>query len=183
MSTISEKQITEVENTLSQLSPGFLPYPIFLQVSRLTVNCIIEIVPIRLRDNKPEVLLLKREESCSIWSNMFHTPGTVLRATDEKWSFVSAFDRVIKTELKEYKISSSPIYVDTVFQQTARGAELALVHYVEVEDNFNNDNFYSLNRLPDNVVETQINFIKNAVNRFLMANNLSPLAKHLKDII
>src|SRR5207248_4789571 len=68
---------------LSKLQPGRLPLDVFLEVARLTVTPVIEIVPICRQDGILRVLLMKRSDDDPIWAGLWHTPGTVIRAFDE----------------------------------------------------------------------------------------------------
>ncbi len=151
---------------LRDLQPGFLPRDIFAQITRLVVTPIIEVVPLRKVGDSVEILLLKRPASDPNWANMLHTPGTVLRADDEKGGLASAFARILQDELKGVETIGTPTFVGFEFHQVARGSELALIHWIEVKDNNGVGTFCNSETLPDGIVNTQRDFIAKAVAHF-----------------
>jgi hypothetical protein len=42
---MQKEEINKIASSLKKLNPGFLPLPIFLEVTRLIVTPIVEIVP------------------------------------------------------------------------------------------------------------------------------------------
>ena len=59
-------------------------------------------VPLRLNiSGNIEVLLTKREASDPVWGGMLHTPGTVMRASDQKPNNEDALSRIIDGELSD----------------------------------------------------------------------------------
>ncbi len=92
----SPEEIKQASDILARLDPGRLPLDIFIEVARLTVTPIIEVVPLRKnKDGKTEVLLTERDASDSIWAGMLHTPGTVIRANDSDSNNLDAFQRIL----------------------------------------------------------------------------------------
>jgi hypothetical protein len=163
----NQDEIKKAAETLNKLTPGFLPKDIFLQVTRLCVTPIIEVVPLRKKGHSAEVLLFRRPENDPIWPNKLHTPGTVMLASDEKGSLKSPFARIIEGEMKGVIVYKEPVFVEYTFHQVARGSELALVHLIEVVDNNGLGEFYNVESLPDTIVDTQIEFIQHAAKYFL----------------
>lgn len=151
---------------LRDLQPGFLPRDIFAQITRLVVTPIIEVVPLRKVGNSVEILLLRRPASDPNWANMLHTPGTVLRADDEKRGLSSAFNRIFLDELKGVDVLGKPVFVGFEFHQVARGSELALIHWIEVKDNNGVGTFCDSEALPADIVNTQRDFIAKSVAHF-----------------
>ncbi|EKE18596.1 MAG: hypothetical protein ACD_9C00288G0005 [uncultured bacterium] len=171
---MSEKKITEeeikiVSDILKKLEPGFLPLPIFLEVARLYVSCIVEIVPLYNDNGKAKVLLQEREANDPIWGGKLHTAGTVVRANDEEGSFKDAFKRLIGQELQNISIKKDPVFVSFIFHQSLRGRELAVVFYVELATNevLHLGKLYDVEKLPNEIVNTQINFIQEAARQFV----------------
>jgi hypothetical protein len=163
---INEQELKQVAQLLEKLEPGFLPYDIFVQIARLTVLSIIEFVPIRLSsEGKVEVLLLSRGSNDAIWPDELHTPGTVIRPTDTEGKMYLAFDRIINDELEGVK-TSTPHYVGSNLHKSKRGMEQAQVFWIEVLEEPSVGSFYEADQLPELVMKSQVNFIKQAVKNF-----------------
>lgn len=160
------EEIAVAIQTLSKLRPGFLPLPIFLETTRLTVSSIVEIVPLRMKDKRVQVLLTKRDDDDPNWPGMLHTPGTVVRPTDEEGSYTSAFERILGDELASVELASEPRYVDSILHRQARGMEDAKVFFVVVAGEPTRGSFYDVANLPDNTVDTQVDFIQMAAKKF-----------------
>jgi hypothetical protein len=165
MSDIIDEEIQQAAHILSKVEPGKLPLPIFLEVARLTVTPILEVVPIRIMNGKVEVLLIERDVSDPIWGGKLHTPGTVIRASDNENYFADAFGRILN-ELANASIKGEPAFVNRVLHQVKRGRELAEIYYVEIDGESNEGKFYASDSLPAETVETQIMFIEQAVEKF-----------------
>lgn len=148
---------------LARLAPGFLPLPVFLQVARLSVTPVIEVVPVRRGpDGRVQVLLLQRPPEGAHWAGMVHTPGTVVRASDTDPGFADAFDRILGGEMAGVACGP-PRFVRTVFHRVRRGVELAQVFRVEVLEEPTVGRFCDADGLPENLVDTQREFIAAAV--------------------
>lgn len=159
---LSEEEIQKVAETLKKLDPGFLPFDIFQEVARLTPTPIMEIVPLRRSEGRTEVLLLRREQDDPVWPNALHTPGTAVRATDTE---EVALDRILVDEL-ESTASTQPRFVDNVMHHSGRGMEAAQVYYVETQDVPEGGAFYDVNNLPPELVQTQLDFIPQAIQQY-----------------
>lgn len=157
-----EKQLVEL---LSKLEPGFLPYGIFVQIARLVVMPIIEFVPLRLNKGSVEVLLLHRGKDDPIWPDEWHTPGTVIRATDNQADIYKAFERIIKDELRGTQVSNGH-FVGTILHPSKRGVEHAQIFWVEVLGEPAVGEFYPADNLPVSLIESQRKFIGQAVKSF-----------------
>lgn len=168
MPEITEDEIEIATEILKKLEPGLLPFPIFLEVARLYVSCIVEIVPLYNNNGNIQVLLQEREKEDPVWEGKLHTVGTVVRANDEDGNFKSAFDRILNKELQGARTLSEPVFVKSVFHQVARGRELALVFYVELatDEISHLGKLYDINKLPSKIVDTQIRFIQDAAEQF-----------------
>jgi hypothetical protein len=171
MNKISAQEINDVVQILKKMEPGLLPFEVFHQIARLYVTSIIEVVPLRKKDDQIVTLLLQRDKDDPVWPNMMHTPGTVVRASDESNTFKDAFSRILKDELCKIDLVSEPQFVDYEFHQVKRGKEMALVFYVEYRGKIKCGREVIVNQLPKNIVDTQLDFIKKAVNKFRIDNN------------
>jgi hypothetical protein len=159
---LSDEEIKNVVDALKKLEPGFLPLPIFHEVTRLTATPIIEVVPLRRAAEKVEILLLKRDNDDPVWPNQLHAPGTVLRATD---SIESALERITSKELTGIKVSK-PKFVTNVLHHSGRGMETSQVYWVNVENAAKVGQFYDVEQLPENLVKTQLDFIPQAIKDY-----------------
>lgn len=163
---LTAAEIEQARQLLSRLKPGKLPFDIFLETARLTVTPIVEVVPMRRnRQGTVEVLLTRRDDSDPVWGGMLHTPGTVVRATDQSSGNQDAFDRILQGELSGVK-ATKPVFVENIFHPVKRGMEQAQVYYIEVLEDPPVGSFYDVTELPPNIVDSQVGFIKTAVHYF-----------------
>lgn len=164
MNKADEKKLVDL---LSALKPGLLPLGVFVQIAKLVVLSIIEFVPLRLNENgQVEVLLLSRGDDDAIWPGVLHTPGTVLRPTDTQGKSYLAFERILKDELMGTE-SSSPHYVGSNLHRSKRGAEQAQIYWIEVLGPPKAGQFYEVDNLPSNLMESQKAFILLATRNYL----------------
>lgn len=160
-----DNKIEALSKDLRELEPGFLPYPIFTQIARLTVNPILEIVPLRSYKDKIQVLLLKRDDNDEFWPGEFHTPGTNFRATDEVGGILGPLRRICEEELQTSSQVVIPHFVNYYFRQVNRGKELAIVQWIELQESIVGD-YFDIENLPENIVHSQLDFIEEAVILF-----------------
>lgn len=172
--TLTQDEVVQLTTLLKKLEPGFLPYPIFEQVTRIIALPIIEFIPLRLNnEGGVDVLLLERPQSDTLFAGLLHTPGTVIRATDvrttenDNWK---AFDRILQEELLGTK-ASAPYYVGSIFHASKRGAEQAQLYWVEILEEPKVGVFYPVENLPDTLIDSQKDFILAAVQSFKTAKS------------
>lgn len=156
---------------LQKLEPGELPPETFLEIARLVVMPIVEVVPLRLHEGVVQVLLLPRPPDDPVWGGQVHTPGTVIRPSDH--SVADALDRLIARELEGVE-TSAPVFVEHQLHRQKRGMELALVYWVEVRGEPGEGSFHELVRMPPNLVTTQLDFIHPACQHFLSSHGPAP---------
>jgi hypothetical protein len=170
---INDDEAQAIANSLRQFEPGFLPYPIFEQIARIVALPIIEFVPLRTRNGKSQVLLIRRPNNDPIFPNMQHTPGTVIRATDlesgnhNNWP---AFERILHDELLDTKVGE-PHYAGSMFHASKRGAEQAQIYWIEVLEEPKVGEFFDVVSLPDGLMESQLKFIKLAASSYESATS------------
>lgn len=163
---LSEHEITQVSTLLAKLEPGFLPFAIFHQVTRLAAMPIVEVVPLRVSANgRIEVLLLLRETDDPVWPGQLHVPGTVVRATDTPGSFDAPLQRVLSKELTGTR-TSEPHFVKSILHYSGRGMEVSQVYWVEVQSEPVEGVFYDAEDLPDTIVRSQLDFISDTIAHF-----------------
>ena len=166
--TLTSEEISTLEILISRLEPGFLPTPIFLQVVRLVVTPTVEMVPFRkTQEGTIQVLLTKRDKDDPNWPGMYHVPGSVLRATDAKLSFRDAFDRILNGEIKGIHVLTGPIFVQYLFHQVKRGAELPMIHWIEVQGEIPEGTYFDIEKLPENIIDHHPLLIKKALEHFV----------------
>jgi len=159
-----QAEIRAAAEILKKLEPGYLPPELFFEFTRLTVTPVVEVVPLRLRGDRGEVLLLRRDESDPIWGGLLHTPGTVIRTTDS--SVDKALARLLRDELQAYETSEA-VFVENRLHYQSRGMELAIVYWVEIRREAGDGRFHDVSRLPKDLVETQREFIDPAWKHFV----------------
>lgn len=168
---LSESEVNQTAELLARIPAGFLPFLVFRQVARLAVFSIVEVVPMRLSaDGQVEVLLLKRGEEKQdwpeLWPGILHTPGTVIRPTDELGSYKQPFHRILHEELHDVELAEEPRYVYNILHHNKRGTESAQVFIAEVIGEPIAGTFYPADRLPSNIMLSQLDFIPTAVTAF-----------------
>jgi uncharacterized RmlC-like cupin family protein len=163
---LPEQEVTLTARLLSKLKPGFLPFDIFHQVTRLVATPIIEVVPLRRSPNgKVEILLLKREADDPVWPGQLHVPGTVVRASDTPGSFDEALGRVLNKELVSVT-TSKPVFVKNILHFSGRGMEVSQIFWTEIQGEPVTGEFYEPDDLPQTIVKSQLDFIPDAVAHF-----------------
>jgi hypothetical protein len=167
----TEEKINELVSLLAKLAPGFYPVPLFLQFSRLTVNPIVEVVPLRNRSGSMEILLLKRDADDQLFAGQLHTPGTVVRPHDSTGSFEDALNRVLNDELKGVE-TTRPEFVKNVFHNSGRGMEASQVFWAEVLGEPEVGQFYEVDNLPEQLMQSQLDFIPLAVEHYLSFDSI-----------
>lgn len=164
---LTNDEIETVTRLLSRQPAGFLPLPLFLQVMRLAVASIVEVVPLRITsENTVQVLLLKRDDDYGLWPDTMHTPGVVIRPTDREKSYEDAFGRIFDGELKGIKAHGAPQFVCYTLHKSKRGMENALVFCSEIVENSGVGMFFETDNLPENLMESQRDFIVKAADYF-----------------
>ncbi len=162
---LSSNEIKLAAQLLGRLQPGFLPFDIFIQVARLTVLSIVEVVPLcRNGQGDTEVLLLPRGADDQLWPDMLHVPGTVIRPDDGVKPLPKAFSRVMD-EMQQVRMRQ-PKFVTNIFRKTKRGNEYVHIYWAEVLSNPTIGSFYKVDDLPSNIVEDQPSLISQAVSSY-----------------
>ncbi len=91
---------------------------------------------------------------------MFHTPGTILRPTDQ--TYQDAFDRLYRDELKNIE-TDRPIFLGAELSINQRGRCVLLEHLVVVTGEAIEGRFYDVDKLPDSFIEEQRPSLERAV--------------------
>lgn len=169
---MDDQEIDKIAEGLSRLEPGKLPLKIFIEIARLTVIPILEVVPLRLGEKgSVEVLLLERDSADPIWGGLLHTPGTVIRASDTQGDYSDGFQRILTGELQGIQ-ATDPVFVKNVLHKVKRGMEAAAVYWVEVLHEPLNGEFHEVSKLPEKIVNTQTAFIQEAARSFIRCKGI-----------
>lgn len=174
--TLTDTEIKEIATKLKKLSPsGYIPYDLFVEFSRLKVTITIEVVPLCLDPNgEVNVVLFNRGPADLWWPNLYHNPGTCILADDmpeiDEWGIPSkAFERLKNGEMKDLKLIGEPVYVGHLTQQVRRGPESKPVYYQEVDYESAKKYLFPISKLPENIIDHQINFINRSAQIFLLS--------------
>jgi isopentenyldiphosphate isomerase len=164
---VSDEEIEEATRILSKFEPGYMPFPLFLALTRLVVHSIIEIVPVRYNEKGTlEVLLLQRDKDDILWPSMWHNPGCVVLATDLPEGDEAAFRRIAQNELDMNPENLKPVYVSHLVHRTRRGAESAKIFFAELTTIPKNGSFFAADALPDGTIESHVPIIMTAVAQY-----------------
>jgi len=107
--------------------------------------------------------MCRRPSDHPTWPSQIHTPGTVIRATDD--SIDSVIQRLIEDEL--HGVETGPfVFVESLLHQSLRGAEFAQVYWVEVLGEPKIGKYYDVDSLPANIVTSQLPFINEAIEHY-----------------
>ncbi|MBI4092481.1 MAG: NUDIX hydrolase [Candidatus Kerfeldbacteria bacterium] len=156
--TLTPKQISTCAKLLEQLEPGFLPFEIFSQISRLVRLPVVNVIPVRQEASRIQIGLIKRENDDPWWPGRWHLPGTVILSTD---TMNGAIQRLLKEEIVVTS-SDQPVFHTIVVQHTKRGAGLVLVYSVRncVLPETSPIHWFSVDDLPEQLVESELEVIE-----------------------
>src|SRR3989344_3481576 len=122
-----------------------------------------------------EILLIQRPPTDAHYPNEWHSPGTMLRATDFQEEtvtgkdipahdgFKKAFDRLAQSELG-IGFKTKPRQVRSIFHFTPRGSEIALIFLCELEGEPKAGRFFAVDHLPKNLIEHHHRIIEAAMD-------------------
>jgi hypothetical protein len=163
----TESEVLRAAEVLSRLEPGYLPKPLFDVLARLVVMAIIELVPVRrTADGRTEVLLTQRGPDDTWWPDQWHNPGTVIRPSDEPYTYKDAFRRLLDDELAGTALAGVPTLVEPIHNYIDRGYNQALVYWAEVTGEPRAGRFFDSRNLPGNTMMVQRRLIQDAVNHY-----------------
>lgn len=161
---MTDKENLQLINLLRKCEPGNLSPDVFEEIARLAVYPAVELIPLRRRGDRTEVLLYERPQDDIRWPSMLHTPGTILRPTDVAIS--DATSRLYNDELIGLS-TNEPISIGYHMSLNDRGRCILLEYIVEVKtENPEVGVFYDVDKLPDSLIVDQIESIRRAVTIF-----------------
>ncbi|MGD8373324.1 MAG: hypothetical protein PVI21_00495 [Candidatus Woesebacteria bacterium] len=163
---VTEQEIKTVEDVLLKFDPGYLPLPLFLQMTRLMVTVSIEMVPLKRGvDGRLMVLLTRREPDDKLWPDQWHNPGVLLRPTDSLGNYNDAFDRIFNQEIgvKDY---TEPVFAGALFHKTKRGTEAPRIFWTELKSAPKNGQWFDVNNLPKDMIQSHVKVVELTVANF-----------------
>ena len=130
----AEQRAVVASEYLKGVEPGFLPLPLFSELSRLMTASTVELVLLQPED-EPKVVLAKRSRSDLWWPNQLHIPGVVVLPTDpvkNQHDFSSTINRILENELAgAVELSGEIEFLEPQRRVGPRGHEVTTVHWAE----------------------------------------------------
>lgn len=164
---MSDSEIGQLVDLLKKLPAGYLPTPVFFQISRLTVLTAAEMVTVRTSPaGELEVLLTRRPADDPYFANLWHIPGSIYIPGDTMQSRPEA---VIETELPRTVVTSEPILINnSILRDYGRGPIMERVYLVHATESADGQ-FFPVDRLPKDLLNGHDRLIKLVV-RYLRDN-------------
>lgn len=165
---------------LEKLEPGRQPLPLFTQLARLVVTSTVEMVPIRIKDNKLEVLMAKRPDDDPWWPGQWHLPGAILLPTDnasDVHDYDTPVERLYVEEFGQSVIKSGDVNIfDVQRRLIPRGSEQTVFGWslIELADGISEvrgGKFFDVDTIDDqldreSVVDGHIDTVNNALANY-----------------
>lgn len=162
---LTEDETKQLATLLNKLETGQdLPEPVFFEFARLQCLPVIELVPLRNGERGVEVLLIERPADDPFFAGQVHNPGTIVRAKDQ--TIENVIERLVTHELPGTAFAGELTYVATQLHTSKRGNEWATIYYAELADSAGHGNWYPADNLPANLIESQVDFIRQAIDKF-----------------
>lgn len=168
---VTKQEIDTAAAILNKLQAGKLPLKIFHEVARLVATPTVEVYAFRHHNNKPQILLTKREQSDPHWGGLWHVPGSVILSSDKTGSFDDAITRVITSEFGNPTIKGDIKFVKYLSYVSKRGTEIMFLYMLEIVGEPVLGTFYDVDNLPENLAEYREKYIPEVAERFLANNN------------
>ncbi len=162
--------LTEVQETqlveLLSLMGARMSAAVYNAIAAKTALTAIETVILRETGGDPQILLTQRPPEDVHYAGQWHSPGSMLRASDapDKFDtpidFVHPFDRVGKEIGVPIEVVE---FADYVFQRTPRGVENGLVFICRATGEPTKGTWFPADALPEPLIEHHRPIIKAAL--------------------
>ncbi len=163
-SNLTNDEVAQAASLLARLEPGFLPFPIFLQVCRLTTMTTVELILLRRRpDGTVETWLRRRADDDTLWPGKWCNPGCVIRPTDH---LEDTFTRLIADDLSGTPFAGEPQFVTYMLNRSRRGQTGSPLYWVELAEEPAHGQYFPVDALPDDMVQDQKVLIEAAVRHY-----------------
>lgn len=174
-STISDslnfEEDSQLVHLLTKCTGKTYSQKVFIELTRLTPQTVIEVVILRMHNNVIETLLIPRPADDIIWSGMSHTPGSPLRNVDFEVSATNPASHAFKRIEKEVKVPfvKTPILAEMLFRQGDRGNEAVIVYITELSSQCtipNTSYWVPIDKLDKDkkFIQSQLDHVKLAAN-------------------
>ncbi len=146
--SLSPRELTTLISLLSRIDRTKpLGTELYNAIAFLSLNVAIEALTLRQGDKGLEIFLTKRSDTDTAYPGMWHSPGTIVRPTEE---FVDSFKRLENREFKN-NLKSWTFIENNNCPNEARGHFLQLLYLCEIEED-RSDNWFSVDNLPQPMV-------------------------------
>lgn len=130
---------------MRELTPGFLPEPVFLEMQRLNHCLSVEIALYRENADGIAIYLGQRSVNDRFWAGMYHVPGTMVRGNE------SIEDALNRLNRGEFGGRSLDLVFDRYYEaETPRGRITHLLFNGTMAEG--EEGFFFLDALPENLV-------------------------------
>jgi hypothetical protein len=167
---LTEKELAQLVGLVSKIKQPW-PAKLYNTLAPLFTLTGVETVFVRQSDSVVEILLTQREGGDKFYADQWHSPGSMLRATDRKGVGANAFEDALQRVCLELKIERTEITrfepVMSRTHGTPRGPELAMVFCCELNnDSTPHGTWFPVRKLPRNIVSHHLLFISSVVDIF-----------------
>lgn len=163
---MSVQSPTEVAEYLRSFEGELLPTPVFNAIAETMALPYVELVIFSANArHQDQVLMSRREANDAYFPNLWHVPGTMLRASDVTFrgnDLNVAIKRLLDDELQGLEVTHLT-FTGFHFHRVARGVGLSLIHIALATGNPSVGQFFGVNHLPNDMIPEQAQFIYKAV--------------------
>ena len=163
---MSVQNPTEVAEYLKSFEGKLLPIPVFNAIAETMALPYVELVIFNANArHEDQVLMSKREVDDPYFPNLWHIPGTMLRASDVTFrgnDLGVAIKRLLDDELQWLEITHLT-FTGYHFHKVARGVGLSLIHIALTSGTPSVGQFFGVSHLPNDMIPEQAQFIHEAV--------------------
>lgn len=156
---------------LQEMTPGeTIPNSLYNEFARLFRFPALEVIIYKKNKttNSIEILLGQRPADDPFFANQWHSPGTMLRFSDNKLEH--GFKRILN-EIGITKFKSNPKLVGLLPHTDPRGPSIHLTFIAEINQSpKNNTQYYPVNKLPKNLTPSQKELIRISLPFFKKAS-------------
>jgi hypothetical protein len=153
-SNLTNEEVEQAAALLARLEPGFLPFPIFLQMCRLNTMSTVELVVLRQReDGAVETWLRRRDAEDVLWPGSWCNPGCIIRPTD---SLEDALQRLSEEDLDGAPFAAPPTFVTYLLNPAnKRGQTSIALYWTELVAEPAAGEFFDVAQLPKDLIPSQ----------------------------
>jgi len=164
-SNLTNEEVAQAAELLSRLEPGFLPFPVFLQMCRLNTMSTVELVVLRRRNGGTiETWLRRRDSEDVLWPDSWCNPGCIIRPTD---SLADALNRLAEDDLGGVSFAAAPTFVTHLLNPAnKRGQTSIALYWAELAAEPEAGEFFDVAQLPEDLIPQQRQLILQAADAY-----------------